>query len=889
MPNIPFTPSREGTRNTGLPDSFARSSAGFGVGENSVGRGLSELSSGIDANVRAIRPDVEEEKLRGYREKKANLDAQFDQNSLIETARGTAKPDGSDMLTLADARVRQGIEDKANTIEDPKLRAEFRIGQLNEWARRRETVSSASTGMGRDFSVQEANKSLDAVANKLMASPAEYDALLAQSNEIIQSRPGLTPQIRNAMSQAEGQRLAQVRFTGMLQQAKTPEEVAAIQKDLKDPKWQSAMTTQAYTTLTERSLALKTQISNGQDAQLLGSIQTIEERASKNVAVPQEEIDAVSKLVTSMPGTRHASRFYAVVQQNQLKVTYGNLPPAQINSAAQRFSGAANGDPPDVVKWTSEAATLTNGVVSPSYLQGTMRRESGNAVRTGNFGIRAEGNSTATGLFQFIDGTWLDVIKKNAKVLGLSGSILEDRTALLALRSDPALNTKAAALYGAENAARIQADLGYKATDADLYMAHFLGGGGGVSFLRQLQQNPDAPIAAVGDFLQNQIDGNKSVFFKKDGTVRTFREVYENVSRIFVPTQSSIQFNNANHLRGMAEAKQARLNSYPASVAIEDGKITQNALQSADDFKRLGAESLTAANYYTIPITNYKPFTQEQEAAFTKTIKEASADEVLRLMGNIQAMGSEQARAAYKQLGETSPTFAHAASLSYDRDRPDIAVDIIKGQKRLNQNPDIAATFGATGDDIKQQFAKTTAQALMSVNPEARQSIYNAALAHYAETKGMYAQGKFDKAGFDSSIAAVMGGKDSIGKVNGEVTLLPKGVKAEEFDKAVDKLSSEDLVKLSVDGKYPKYADGSNITPEEISTEAKLRAIGGGVYMIEMSDGKFAVTDQNKRYAIRFDSKSVKEITARNQDPNAKPMSTMGDIGVSLDPFGNVK
>ena len=76
--------------------------------------------------------------------------------------------------------------------------------------------------------------------------------------------------------------------------------------------------------------------------------------------------------------------------------------------------------------------------------------------------------SSATGLFQFIDDTWLDMIKRYRPDLTRGKS----KAQILALRKDPTTSIEMGAHFTEENAATLGA--GY--ADGDLYLAHFLGG-----------------------------------------------------------------------------------------------------------------------------------------------------------------------------------------------------------------------------------------------------------------------------------------------------------------------------------------------------------------------------------------------------------------------------
>ena len=115
--------------------------------------------------------------------------------------------------------------------------------------------------------------------------------------------------------------------------------------------------------------------------------------------------------------------------------------------------------------------------------------------------------SSATGLFQFVEGTWLQMLKRHGPAYGLAGL---GKAEALALRNDPGVSSLMAAEHMAENAQALEAGLGRPAGRTDLYLAHFLGLGGALRFLRKLQQAPETPGAAI---FPAAARANKAIFY----------------------------------------------------------------------------------------------------------------------------------------------------------------------------------------------------------------------------------------------------------------------------------------------------------------------------------------------------------------------------------------
>lgn len=116
-------------------------------------------------------------------------------------------------------------------------------------------------------------------------------------------------------------------------------------------------------------------------------------------------------------------------------------------------------------------------------------------------------NSSAGGLGQFIDSTWLDLVKRHRPDL-TAGRTDAD---IIALKTDPAhagLSREMVDTYARENGERLTA-AGLRATPRNLYLSHFLGAGGAVQVLRA------DPSASVEDVVSPAaLAANKSVFYR---------------------------------------------------------------------------------------------------------------------------------------------------------------------------------------------------------------------------------------------------------------------------------------------------------------------------------------------------------------------------------------
>lgn len=135
-----------------------------------------------------------------------------------------------------------------------------------------------------------------------------------------------------------------------------------------------------------------------------------------------------------------------------------------------------------------------NGTVS-RYVNQVVKAESG-----GNASARNP-NSSATGLGQFIESTWLTLFKQNFPDRAKS---MSDAT-ILALRTDADISRRMIEAYAQQNA-EILRQAGVSVNEAALHLAHFLGPGGAVSVLKAA---PGTPVAGL--LSQGAINANPTI------------------------------------------------------------------------------------------------------------------------------------------------------------------------------------------------------------------------------------------------------------------------------------------------------------------------------------------------------------------------------------------
>lgn len=159
-------------------------------------------------------------------------------------------------------------------------------------------------------------------------------------------------------------------------------------------------------------------------------------------------------------------------------------------------------------------------------------------------------SSSATGLFQFVEQTWLGTMQSHgaqhgfaryadAIKLGKDGHFtVADkglRQEILAQRKDP----KTSALMAGELTNDMRGDmetaLGRGVSAGELYVAHFLGPQAAVKMIKAAGESP---AAAAAKLFTDAAAANQSIFYQKNGQARSVASVLETLKAKHQGTQS---------------------------------------------------------------------------------------------------------------------------------------------------------------------------------------------------------------------------------------------------------------------------------------------------------------------------------------------------------------
>lgn len=190
---------------------------------------------------------------------------------------------------------------------------------------------------------------------------------------------------------------------------------------------------------------------------------------------------------------------------------------------------------PEAIEPISNAARRTG--ISPNYLLALAKQESGCDARA------VAATSSAAGMFQFIDQTWLLSVHdhawkyderpmSDAILLMPSGSAVIDpddegdvEKRIWNKRLEPQFSAYMAAELARTNYDYLKHKLHREEFGAtDLYMAHFLGPRGAYRFLSSLEKRPEESAA---ELFPQAAEANRHIFYKNgSGQARSLAEVH---------------------------------------------------------------------------------------------------------------------------------------------------------------------------------------------------------------------------------------------------------------------------------------------------------------------------------------------------------------------------
>jgi transglycosylase-like protein with SLT domain len=313
-----------------------------------------------------------------------------------------------------------------------------------------------------------------------------------------------------------------------------------------------------------------------------------------------------------------------------------------------------------------QAASTTGA--SFEYLLATAKMES-------NFNPRAAAStSSARGLYQFIDQTWLGTVKEAGSQLGYgqyadaiskspSGSYyINDpsmRSSIMKLRDDPDAASSMAAVLTQSNSFKLTGKIGRRPTDSELYMAHFMGVGGAAKLISNAEDNPNASAARL---FPNAAAANHSIFYEKGtGRARSVSEVYSVLSTRYAAASNATDTRTAFAALGgtpRPTAVASVVAPSAASTARMDGANFVSLIPDSRAVTPVRATSGTELNTASLP---------QQEPVF-RTLFQAG-DRAEPISPAVQQLWSNSPRANVASAANTTPDIRAPGRLDLFSDR----------------------------------------------------------------------------------------------------------------------------------------------------------------------------------------------------------------------------
>jgi hypothetical protein len=187
-----------------------------------------------------------------------------------------------------------------------------------------------------------------------------------------------------------------------------------------------------------------------------------------------------------------------------------------------------------VVEAAIQRASSATGV-DFGFLMRAAKRES-----SYNPNARAR-TSSAAGLFQFVDQTWLATLKQHGAKYGYAryADLIqqgakghyyvpggEARATVMDLRLDPHASALMAGELAADHAAYLRGRVGREPTAGELYCAHVLGPQGSAKLIDAVRVSPGASAPAL---FPQAAGANRAIFYR-EGRPATVAQVYANLT-----------------------------------------------------------------------------------------------------------------------------------------------------------------------------------------------------------------------------------------------------------------------------------------------------------------------------------------------------------------------
>jgi hypothetical protein len=298
--------------------------------------------------------------------------------------------------------------------------------------------------------------------------------------------------------------------------------------------------------------------------------------------------------------------------------------------------------------------------------------------------------SSASGLYQFIDSTWLDMVKnygdkyglgREASAINAQGRVDDPalRASILALRDDPKIASLMAAELAADNKAFLSENFEGEIGSTELYMAHFLGAGKAAEFLNSEKDNASAIGAQM---FPREAGANPNVFFDKNtGKPRSLGQIYA----LF---DDKFRYDDVDFAQAGADQRSPPTAQLPQREQPYYGRRQLRNFVSAQPFVADQARARALGARVESDPSQAPPATSSRDGGLTSTAKTTLQETAQRMQGahssknmnnsqlNAGAVGSELSlfeQLQYRSVSRGLNTTITTAQSTVDNKAPNLA------------------------------------------------------------------------------------------------------------------------------------------------------------------------------------------------------------------------
>lgn len=347
MGNIPLVTSREPVR-VGAPESRATGQM-FGA---QIGEALAGLGGTIAQVGQSVGSAFEARAAKASQLSVANAVAGYDATKVYNDTLAAAPADGNGLYDGMKETLSQNVDDYLKTLNlSPKEYEEARIRLTNQngelVARAANDEFKLKTGAAKTASDDALNTQL----NRIRGDITQYDSSLENGLAVIDSQTNMLAADKEAAKNVYRSQAAAAYFDAGINAARTPEEIATLEKELKDEKWQDELGANEYAKIQDNLAQAGKTYTTAMQSEITAGISAMKQRIDnpdpKN-PVSDEQLAALGADIAQYGSEKQKREWNELRIGNDAMRSNLGLPPSQIKQNIAGYSyNAQNGGPPD--------------------------------------------------------------------------------------------------------------------------------------------------------------------------------------------------------------------------------------------------------------------------------------------------------------------------------------------------------------------------------------------------------------------------------------------------------------------------------------------------------------------------------------------------------------